>query len=65
MVSVSQVAVFAHAVESQLWMLLSSVPLVEPIVASVWLEAQELAVEEEVLEVAVVVEIDELAAEVC
>jgi len=46
-------------------MLLSSVPLVEPIVAAVWLEAQELAVEEEVLEVAVVVEIDELAAELC
>ena len=65
MVSVSQVAVFAHAVASQLWMLLSSVPLVKPIVASFWLEAQELAVEEDVLEVAVVVELDELAAEVC
>ena len=65
MVSVSQVAVFAQGVESQLWMLLSSVPLVEPIVAAVWLEAQELAVEEEVLEVAVVVEVVQLAAELC
>ena len=46
-------------------MLMSSVPLVEPIVEAVWLEAQELAVEEEVLEVAVVVEVHELAAELC